>query len=251
MFMLSGFGCRTAGVAGTSVVQRAGVALLAGPICLGLAACTPDYSANTYNASAVQQANKTEQGIIVGVRAVDVRAGGAVGAVTGAAAGGIAGSTIGTGSTSSAFGALGGGLLGGLIGTGVEHATGDTHAWEYVVRKPGGDLVSVTQKDDPPMAVGEHVLVIAGAQARIVPDYTVKLPAETAEKPAEPPKDAAVAPAVPAKDSGGSEPAHAAEAPASPASLIPTSLVPQALLPPGAAKAADAAQKAAATPLVQ
>jgi outer membrane lipoprotein SlyB len=222
------------------IMRRAVVALL----CAGLAACAPDYSANSYNAAAVQQANKTEQGVIVGVRAVDVRAGGTVGAVTGAAAGGLAGSTIGTGSTSSAFGALGGGLLGGLIGTGVEHATGDTRAWEYIVRKPAGDLVSVTQKDDPPLAVGEHVLVIAGVQARIVPDYTVTLPTETAEKPAEPPKDAA-----PAKDAGTAEPPHAAETPAT--ALIPTSLVPKSLLPVGAAKAVDAAEKAATTPLAQ
>jgi outer membrane lipoprotein SlyB len=237
-----------------------GLVLLA-PAVLALAGCTPDYSANTYNASAVQQANKAEQGVIVGVRQVDVRAGGTVGAVTGAAAGGIAGSTIGTGSTSSAFGALGGGLLGGLIGTGVEHATGDTRAWEYVVRKPGGDLVSVTQKDDPPMAVGERVLVIAGSQARIVADYTVKLP-DTTARPAElfkdtaPPKDAAPTDAVsakeaPPKDTGAAEPPRAAEAPPSASSLIPTSLVPKSLLPAGAAKAADAAEKAATTPLAQ
>ena len=58
----------------------------------------------------------------------------------------------------------------------MERATGDTTAFEYVVRKSNGELVSVTQKDKAPLPPGQKVLVIAGPQARIVPDYTV--PAE-------------------------------------------------------------------------
>lgn len=137
-----------------------------------LGGCGPDYSPNTYNSSAVQQANKVEVGVIVGARQVDVVTGGAIGAATGAAAGGIAGSQAGSGVT-SAFGALGGALVGGLLGTATERATTDTTAYEYIVRKPNGDLVSVTQKDPIPLTIGMHVLVIAGNQARIVPDYTV------------------------------------------------------------------------------
>jgi outer membrane lipoprotein SlyB len=64
-------------------------------------------------------------------------------------------------------------LVGGLAGTTVEHVTGDTTAFEYIVRKPNGDLVSVTQKDKTPLALGQKVLVISGNQARVVPDYTV------------------------------------------------------------------------------
>ena len=167
---------------------RAGLAPMT--LLLGLAAsgCSPDLSPNTYNSGAVQQANKAEQGVIVGVRKVDVRVSGATGAVVGGAAGGIAGSQIGNGST-SAFGALGGSLIGGLIGAGVEHAAGDTGAYEYIVRKTNKEMVSVTQKDDPPLAIGEHVLVIAGSQARIVPDYTVSLPTETPDATKQAPHD--------------------------------------------------------------
>ncbi len=39
--------------------------------------------------------------------------------------------------------------------------------------RPNGDLVSVTQKDKTPLVLGQKVLVIAGTQARVVPDYTV------------------------------------------------------------------------------
>ena len=152
---------------------------------LGLAACHPDYSANSYNSTAVQQANKVDQGVVVGRRAVGVSASGTTGAVTGAAAGGIAGSQVGTGVT-SAFSALGGSVVGGLVGTAVEKSAGDTTAFEYVVRKSSGDLLSVTQQDAKPLEVGQKVLVIAGSQARIVPDYTVTLDPAPPEPKTEP-----------------------------------------------------------------
>ena len=134
--------------------------------------CAPDYSPNTYSSNAVQQANKVERGIIIGVRPVDVIAGGAVGAATGAAAGGAVGSTAGGNSVTSTLGAVGGALIGGIVGAGTEKAVADTKAWEYIVRKPNGELVSVTQKDETPLSLAQKVLVIAGNQARIVVDYT-------------------------------------------------------------------------------
>ncbi len=149
-----------------------------------VAGCSPSYSPDTYASSAVQQASKVEQGVIVGVRKVAVQASGTTGAVTGAAAGGIAGSQAPVG---SALTTLGGTLVGGLVGTGIERVAGDTTAFEYVVRKPNNELVSVTQKDATPMELGQKVLVIAGSQARIVPDYTVAAePAKPAEAPAIP-----------------------------------------------------------------
>jgi outer membrane lipoprotein SlyB len=157
-------------------------------IVLLLAACGPDYSPNTYNSSAVQQANKVEKGVVVGVRPVDVSANTSTGALTGAAAGGIAGSQTGSG-VASAFGALGGSVIGGLVGSAGDHTLNDTTAYEYVVQKPNGDLLSVTQKDPSPLSVGDHVLVIAGSQARIVLDYTVAIEPPKPEPPKpEPPK---------------------------------------------------------------
>lgn len=139
---------------------------------LGLTACGTNYSPDTYAVSAVQQANKVDKGVIVGVRDVAVSASGAAGAVAGGAAGGITGAQVGTGAV-SALSALGGSLIGGLAGSAAEKIAADTKAFEYIVRKPNGDLISVTQKDQTPLKVGQSVLVIAGTQARIVPDYTV------------------------------------------------------------------------------
>jgi outer membrane lipoprotein SlyB len=146
--------------------------------------CGPDYSPNTYDSGAVQQSAKVEPGVVVGVRGVDVSAPGMVGAATGAAAGGIVGSQT-PGNVGSAFGALGGALVGGIVGSAAEHSVADTTAYEYIVRKPNGDMLSVTQRDKAPLAIGQKVLVIDGKQARIVPDYTVPV-ATTPPKPAEP-----------------------------------------------------------------
>ena len=142
------------------------------PLVAALAACGPKYSPDTYATSAVQQANKVEQGTIIGVRAVTVASSGAVGGVTGAAAGGLAGAQMGSGPT-SAFGALGGSLVGGLAGVAAEQIAADTKAFEYIVRKGNDELVSVTQKDPTPLPLHMKVLVIAGTQARVVPDYTL------------------------------------------------------------------------------
>jgi len=156
--------------------------ILVFPVVLfAVAGCAANYSPNTYAAAAVQQANKVDRGVIVGRRLVQVSAQGTVGAVTGGAAGGIAGSQAPGGAVASAFGALGGALVGGLVGTATEHAVANTQAWEYIVQQPNGDLLSVTQADSAPLAIGLHVLVITGKQARIVPDYTVALAPPVAE----------------------------------------------------------------------
>jgi outer membrane lipoprotein SlyB len=220
----------------------------------GMSGCGPTYSPDTYASNAAQQANKVEQGVIVGVRNVAVSAAGTVGTVTGAAAGGIAGSQAVAGPV-SAFTALGGSLVGGIAGSTVEHITADTEAFEYIVRKPNGDLVSVTQKDKTPLALGQNVLVIAGTQARVVPDYTVPplvapakagdtqkptVPAEA--KPADPkPADASSGTPPPAAQASGS-----AMPAAEPASAAAPSTATTLATPAGDAKAASADTKPAA-----
>ncbi len=186
-------------------------------LCVGaaalLAGCSTDYSPNNYDSTAVQRAAKVDQGIVVGRRVVDVTPSGTTGAVAGAAAGGIAGSQVGNGVT-QAFGALGGGLLGGALGEAAEKTTGQTHAYEYIVREGSNTLVSVTQQDKTPLAIGQKVLVIAGNQARIVPDYTVAVdpapPASGTEAAAKPPPVAAAPLAPPGGAASGASAPDAA-----------------------------------------
>ncbi|NKE44966.1 hypothetical protein HB662_09260 [Roseomonas frigidaquae] len=150
---------------------------------LALAACRPSYSPDDYATAAVQQMNRVEQAVIIGRRQVTVTAEGNTGAATGGAAGGILGSQAPGGNMAGAIGAVGGALVGGLFGAATERVAGNTTAYEYIVRKPNGDLLSVTQRDEIALAIGERVLVIAGAQARIVPDYTQPVPEEGSGTP--------------------------------------------------------------------
>jgi outer membrane lipoprotein SlyB len=169
-----------------------------------VAGCAPDYSPNTYAGSAVQQANKVEPAIVVGFRQVQISANGTVGAVSGGAAGGILGAQADSGGITTALGGVGGAIIGSLVGTGIEHATADTTGWEYIVRKPNGELLSLTQREPTPLPIGQKVLVITGSQARIVPDYSTPPPEpeKAAEKkPEAEKKPASETPAPPAPPS--------------------------------------------------
>jgi outer membrane lipoprotein SlyB len=176
-----------------------------------LAGCRPAYSPDDYNTRAVQQLNRVEQGVIVGVRRVTVTSDGTTGAATGGAAGGILGSQVPGGNMAGAIGAVGGALVGGLLGTATERVAGDTTAYEYIVRKENGEMYTVTQREQTALAIGQRVLMIGGAQARIVPDYTA--PGTTPAAPAAAPPPAAE-PAAPAEAPLAAQPPTAAEPPA-------------------------------------
>jgi outer membrane lipoprotein SlyB len=205
------------------------VAVLA-PWSLALFGCGPSYSPDTYASNAAQQAAKVEAGVVAGVRPVQISAQGTVGGVAGAAAGGVAGSQVGAGPT-SAFAAIGGSLVGGIAGVATEHLVGDTNGFEYIVRKANGDMISVAQKEAKPLWVGEKVLVIAGPQARVVPDYTVPFeePPKTAAKPGAPAQPAAAEATHPAAAGGSAS--HATEpepAPPLPPATVVAPQVPEA-----------------------
>ena len=145
-----------------------------------LAACGgTEYSPNTYASNTAQIASKVDAGVVIGFREVLISSNGAVGAVTGGAAGGVLGAQVGGGNLDQALGGVIGTAVGGIVGSTIEHVTGDTKGWEYIVKKYNGDMISVTQTEPKPLALGQKVLVIASsAQARIVPDYSVDIPVE-------------------------------------------------------------------------
>jgi len=194
-------------------------------LAVALAACGSRYSPDSYATRAVQQANKVEKGTVVGRRQVKVSAEGSTGAAAGAAAGGVVGAAAPAASgVMSALGGVGGALVGGLVGTAAEHTVVDTRAYEYVVHTAKGELLSVTQMDNTPLAIGQNVLVIAGNQARVVPDYTfeptVAAAAARTEAPAAPPTPT---------------PAPAPVATTAPEGMSPASTAATALLPPESA----------------
>ncbi len=207
-----------------------------------LAACGADYSPDTYATRAVQQANKVEQGMLVGRREVNVTAEGTTGAATGAAAGGVLGAQAPGGGIGSALGGVGGALIGGIIGTTAEHVAGDTKAFEYIVRTTGkGELISVTQRDQTPLVIGQRVLVIAGTQARIVPDYTTEPPATPAAAAATAAQSRPAASPAPTPAPGSAPVGETAALPPAPP---PPVVVPPPPTPPTGAAAEPAPQPA-------
>jgi len=226
--------------------------LFAGPLPLILAGCHPAYSPDTYAANAAQEEATVQRGVIIGVRQVVISATGTVGAVTGGAAGGVAGAAVSGGAVGTALGAIGGTLVGGVAGTAAAQAVASTKGWEYIVQEDGEKLVSVTQTSKISLPIGLHVLVISDSQqARIVPDYTVAIPAAPAAKVPVPspaqvevqigpllPPDSLAAPLQVFQDGTGSGPT-APVAPAAP--VAPVAPVPAA----GPAAPAPAATGAA------
>jgi outer membrane lipoprotein SlyB len=181
--------------------------LSAGLLPLALAGCGGGYSANTYAADAAQVEAQVQRGTIIGVRQITITPNGTIGAATGGAVGGVAGAQAPGAPVVTALGAIGGTLVGGIGGAAAAQAVGQTKGWEYIVQEePGDKLVSVTQTSKTPLPTGLHVLVIAGTQqARIVPDYTVRIAAPPAAPAAAAPDGLATAeihisPALPASD---------------------------------------------------
>jgi outer membrane lipoprotein SlyB len=226
------------------------------PLGLMLAGCGPSYSPDTYATNAAQQANKVESGVVAGVRKVQISASGTVGGVAGAAAGGVAGAQLGTGPTST-FAAIGGSLLGGIAGVTTEHMIGDTNGFEYIVRKANGEMISVAQKDEKPLWVGEKVLVIAGPQARIVPDYTVPFdaPEKAAAKPTTQPTSTdgptahPASTATPQAPTPGATPPVPSVLPQPPAAFGSQSVAPPPIItPPGVPSASTAPADAVPKP---
>ncbi|MBP2226893.1 outer membrane lipoprotein SlyB [Azospirillum agricola] len=231
-------------------MSRFAVVCLLAAVTGGLAGCSSDYSPNTYASNAVQQANKVEPAIVVGFRQVAISANGTVGAVSGGAAGGILGAQVGSGGMSAALGTVGGTAIGTILGNTLEHISGDTTGWEYIVRKPNNELLSLTQREPKPLPIGQKVLVITGSQARIVPDYST--PAEAT--PPEPEKPRAEAKPAPEPEARTDPKPDIRAEPLPPPSAQPEGGAPEAAPPAsgpsasGPVRLAPAAEPPAAVP---
>jgi outer membrane lipoprotein SlyB len=249
-----------------SLVSRLSILGLPALVLAALAGCTPDFSPNTYSTTAVQQANKVERAVVIGFRQVEIKSNGTVGAVSGGAAGGILGAQAGDTNVTTALGTVGGTLVGGIVGTFIERVAGDTTGWEYIVRKPDNELLSVTQREPQPLPIGQKVLVITGNQARVIADYSASADPpsgapQSTDKPTvkTPPEGAAAATPQPVPASGPAAPiapppspptpsAAAAEPPAPATASDPPTASPAPTLP---AAASGGAEEPAKEPLAQ
>lgn len=135
---------------------------------MGLTACSPTVSPNTYTAKEVGVAAKVVPAVIISMRSVKIENTSGAGGLLGAGAGAAAGSVLGASPQASIIGAIGGALVGGITGHAIDKSIHTKQGYEYILRTNKKDLVSVTQPADLKFQVGQHVLIVYGEKVRIV-----------------------------------------------------------------------------------
>jgi outer membrane lipoprotein SlyB len=141
-------------------------------LALALAGCASGLGANTYERASVGTVARVEEGTVVASRSVIIegsRTGATVGTAAGAALGGIAGSEVGGGHKANTAGAIVGAVAGGVIGNAIGNSASRQPGFAYTVRLRSGELISITQGGDLPIANGTPVLVEYGERARVIP----------------------------------------------------------------------------------
>jgi outer membrane lipoprotein SlyB len=145
-------------------------------LAVALSGCTRNISSSNYTAASVGEAMTTYQGTIINVRKVSIQEGDKLsdntgGMVVGGLLGGVGGHMIGKGHGNTAA-TVGGALLGATAGAFAQRALSEQEGLEYSVKLTNGNIMTVVQGLDNPMAVGQRVLVQVSNQgrSRVVPD---------------------------------------------------------------------------------
>ncbi len=137
-----------------------------------LAGCASGLGANTYDRGSVGQVARVDEGTVVDARPIRIEGSSQnakVGTLVGAGLGGLAGSEIGGGDKANTAGAIVGAVLGGVAGNAIGGATSAQNGYAYTIRMRNGELVSIAQAGEYPIAPGTPVLIEYGARARVIP----------------------------------------------------------------------------------
>lgn len=155
----------------TNLTLRSALSLtLAASIAALASGCAREISSQVYSEAHVGEASKTFFGRIINVRKVVVQGQekldqNATGMAMGAIAGGVAGTQFGGGRGQIATTA-GGALLGAVAGAMIQKGLESQDALEYTVELHNGELRSVVQGTDNPLAVGQNVLIMVSRDGR-------------------------------------------------------------------------------------
>lgn len=102
-------------------------------------------------------------GVIESIRAVEVKGDSSgIGAVAGGVAGGVVGNQFGHGGTKTLL-TIGGAAGGAFAGDAIEKNLKKHTAWRVAVRLSDGSLRTLSQKSQPPFAVGDRVRIVDGS----------------------------------------------------------------------------------------
>lgn len=137
-------------------MKKIGLTLL---ICGALAACGIGDTNTTYDRHEIGEQARVELGRILQISPIKTSGTNTIGTLTGAGAGAAAGSMIGGNTAVNIIGGVGGALIGGMIGSAAEkNLTSDT-AYEFLIQKQNGSLISVVQSNELGLRAGENVLL--------------------------------------------------------------------------------------------
>ncbi|PHV11380.1 hypothetical protein [Chitinimonas sp. BJB300] len=135
-----------------------------------LTGCASDRSANVYNPSEAMSESRVRTGVVESVRPVKIQSDSDLGKIIGAIIGGVAaGGNVGKGKGSIVSGTIGA-AVGGAAGNAIGKQANSKDALEIVLQMDSGEVISIVQEPDVPMAVGQKVRVISqGRVSRVVP----------------------------------------------------------------------------------
>ncbi|MDR2598587.1 MAG: glycine zipper 2TM domain-containing protein [Holosporales bacterium] len=136
-----------------------------------LSGCSNNYSGDQYSSKGVGEISRTDRGVIISMRRVDIKPeeGPGAGALIGAVGGGLAGSMFGKGG-GKVLAAGAGAAAGGLAGHMIQNRSQD--GMEYTVKLDSGAVITLAQGLTPALSVGQRVFVINSNRdrSRIVPE---------------------------------------------------------------------------------
>lgn len=138
---------------------------------MGLTACGPSHTGETYNRAEMQRAGAVSAGRIVAIEEAPIEGSSSgIGTVGGGVAGAVAGSAIGSGRGSILAG-VGGAIIGAVVGNAVERSVTSGKAVRFYVQQENGQLINVVQTNEANLQINERVLIVdGGGKTRLTRD---------------------------------------------------------------------------------
>lgn len=124
-----------------------------------LTACGVGDTNTTYQSYQMGSQGVIEKGRILEMTPVNVAGDAAIGTLAGAGIGGAAGSMVGGNTAVNIIGGIAGAVVGGMIGSATEQAITKDKAYEFIIEKSNGQMISVVQSNELNLRPGDLVLI--------------------------------------------------------------------------------------------
>ncbi len=124
-----------------------------------LTACGIGNTNTTYQNYQVGAQGVVEKGRILEMTPVQIAGKNSVGTLAGAGMGAAAGSMIGGNTAINIIGGVAGAVVGGMVGSATEKAITKDTAYEFIIEKSNGQLISVVQTNELNLRPGDNVLL--------------------------------------------------------------------------------------------